>query len=455
MTRAGEPLLAFYGDDVTGSTDAMESFASQGIDVLLFVSTPSAEECRSAARSSQVVGIAGNSRAQDPAWMSRHLPVAFARLREMRPKIVHYKVCSTFDSAPEIGNIGRAIEIGRSPAIATPVIVGNPSLGRFTAFGNLFAAAGAERFRIDRHPTMSRHPVTPMHEADLRLHLAQQTALRCGLFDLAEQKSTEAEDRFAAAMRADPILLVDVLDDESQRFAGQQIWTIAQQLGEPLFCVGSSGVGAALIAHWRDAGSEGIATPAWPCEAAGRIAVVSGSCSPVTAGQIEWAQANGFDAIRADPTKLVTEATRTAEIKRVVDEALSSFGAGVSAIIFTALGPDDSSVASLNAQLASRGIEERPALAAIGKALGEILRRLIEEARLTRVAVAGGDTSGDVSEALGLRALRMRAPLAPGAPLCDGFAELGEPSAIEIALKGGQMGTPQYFGAVRAGRAIA
>src|SRR5438067_10399171 len=67
-----------------------------------------------------------------------------------------------------------------------PLVVGAPSLGRYCVFGNLFARCGAESepFRLDRHPSMSRHPITPMDEADLRLHLAKQTNKSIALFDI-------------------------------------------------------------------------------------------------------------------------------------------------------------------------------------------------------------------------------------------------------------------------------
>ena len=66
-----------------------------------------------------------------------------------------------------------------------------PPLRRYTVFGNHFAAAGDEMFRLDRHPTMSRHPVTPMHEADLRVHLSRQTQANIGLMSLPELAGDE------------------------------------------------------------------------------------------------------------------------------------------------------------------------------------------------------------------------------------------------------------------------
>ncbi len=159
------PLYAFYGDDFTGSTDVLEQLAAGGVPAVLFLRMPDAA-LRDRFADVRAIGLAGDSRSRSPEWMDDHLPAAFDALSD--GAIVHYKTCSTFDSAPRIGSIGRAMDIGlRIFGGPAAILVGAPHLRRYVAFGNLFAAAGAEVYRIDRHPTMSRHPVTPMHEADL------------------------------------------------------------------------------------------------------------------------------------------------------------------------------------------------------------------------------------------------------------------------------------------------
>jgi len=100
--------LAYYGDDFTGSTDVLEALALAGIAAELFVTEP----VRSAVPP-QAIGLAGLSRTFSPAEMEAHLPAAFTSLAAGRPRFLHYKVCSTFDSSPAVGSIGRAIEIGR------------------------------------------------------------------------------------------------------------------------------------------------------------------------------------------------------------------------------------------------------------------------------------------------------------------------------------------------------
>ncbi|WP_163140103.1 four-carbon acid sugar kinase family protein, partial [Arhodomonas sp. KWT] len=255
MTEA--PLLAYYGDDFTGSTDVMEALSVNGVPTVLFLRRPTAAELARFPEA-RAVGIAGISRAKSPAWMDEHLPGIFAGLRALGAPLVHYKICSTFDSAPEIGSIGRAIDIGARVlgTRQTPVVVGAPVLRRYQAFGNLFATVGDETYRIDRHPTMSCHPVTPMTEGDLRRHLARQTDKPVALMDVLALWSEDYPARHRALLDGDAgVLLYDVLDDVTQRRTGELLWRDVTDGADSRFCVGSSGVEYALIAHWRASGA--------------------------------------------------------------------------------------------------------------------------------------------------------------------------------------------------------
>src|SRR5687768_7751955 len=98
-------------------------------------------------------------------------------------------------------------------------------MGRFQAFGNLFATVDGVGYRLDRHPTMARHPVRPMDEADLRLHLGKQTDKRIGLVDLVAMKRGEADAALARELAAGAeIVALDVLDDETLAEAGRLVW---------------------------------------------------------------------------------------------------------------------------------------------------------------------------------------------------------------------------------------
>ena len=219
-------LLTFYGDDFTGSTDALEVLASAGVPTILYLTIPTDKQL-SAAPDTQAIGIAGISRSQNPAWMEANLPTVFNRLKSLEAPVFHYKVCSTFDSTPAVGNIGRAAEIGRAIFGDTPVpvVVGAPALGRYVIFGNLFATAAGVTYRIDRHPVMSRHPTTPMDEADLRLHLARQSPLASALVDHAALNTLPLEELRHRVQESEAGLVVlDTVDAATQNVVGQILW---------------------------------------------------------------------------------------------------------------------------------------------------------------------------------------------------------------------------------------
>jgi uncharacterized protein YgbK (DUF1537 family) len=404
-------LLAYYGDDFTGSTDALEQLVRGGVPTVLFVEPPTAEAL---ARYPDVraIGVAGRSRAMSPEQMEQALPAAFAALAELNPRFVHYKVCSTFDSSPEIGSVGRAIDLGchQFENRLTPLVVGAPSLQRFCIFGNLFARSGLDSapYRLDRHPTMRRHPVTPMDEADLRVHLSHQTSRPIALVDVLtiERGPDAAAARIANASPGDVVLL-DVLTEAHLTTIGRLLGQLQQREQKPLFVVGSSGVDAALARYWQATGAAGDDFAAQPAVAAERVIVISGSCSPVTARQIGWALHHGFAEVAVDVPKLLDSANLDADLSAIANDAKAHHDQGLSVIVHTTSGARDGRVATHGAA----GDSAKPRL---GVMLGRILRDVLQSRRVSRVAVAGGDTAGDIARIVGIEALEMIGPLAPG-----------------------------------------
>jgi uncharacterized protein YgbK (DUF1537 family) len=298
---------------------------------------------------------------------------------------------------------------------------------------------------------MARHPVTPMNEADLRLHLARQTERRVGLVDFAAMKRGEADAALARELAAGAeVVALDVLDDETLAEAGRLVW---EHRGQRLFAIGSQGFQQALVAHWRAAGLLDAPTTPFRAPAAERIACVSGSCSPVTAGQIAHAERAGFAAIPLDAARAVDAAAWEREVGRAADQALVAVGEGRDPVVFTARGPDDPAVAALRSAVETSGANPETANDRIGAGLGLVLGRVVREAGLRRAVIAGGDTSGHAALRLGVHALTATAPLAPGAPLCRAHADDPALDGLELALKGGQVGGPDFFPAAKAGSA--
>ena len=453
-------LLTFYGDDFTGSTDALEQLTMAGIRTALFIEPPTPKHL-ARFKHLQAIGVAGMTRSMTPDAMERELRPALKKLKALGARHVHYKVCSTFDSSPEIGSIGRAIDVGaeifRAPFV--PVLVAAPVLGRYCVFGNLFARYGIGSAgaicRLDRHPSISKHPVTPMTEADLRLHLGKQTKKSIGLFDILKVSLPEKEARAALKQivgAGAEVVLFDALDAGHMRCIGELIDGVASAK-QPLFSVGSSGIEMALGTHWarshsRSSGRESVLTltrgdfkvSGLTSAATGQILIGSGSCSPVTSGQIAWALENGFAEVPLNVAALAGGKGAAAEIQRASSAAAKLLNAGRSVIVHSTKSGSDKRIA---AKLGNRTAQ------VLGTALGEVLRGALGQASVRRLCIAGGDTSSYAARALGIEALEMIAPLTPGAPLCWATAPGSPADGLEVVFKGGQVGGEDYFGTVK------
>lgn len=438
-------LLSYYGDDFTGSTDVMEALTVGGVPTVLFLEPPTPERL---ARFPDVraLGMAGISRSQSPHWMDENLPAIFRNLKTFKASLCHYKVCSTFDSAAHVGSIGRALDIGAKEfgATQTPIVVGAPGLRRYQAFGNLFATVDDIGYRIDRHPTMKHHPVTPMEEADLRQHLSKQTHKSMGLIDILSLWSDDYRNRHDAIRQSDSeILFYDVMEKQSLGRVGELLWTNVTSGNYP-FCVGSSGIEYALINHWQNTASVPLCPPSEQAiGATDRVFVMSGSCSPVTAGQIQWAVDSGFTGLHMDIDRINDPATRELAIEETIEKCCRHLNSGQSTIAYSAIGAPDNNQSS---QLDSTELSRR-----IGTAQGHIFKETLRRTGVKRAIVAGGDTSGHVMQQIEAFALTWRAPAAPGSPLCTVHSDVSDFTDLQIVLKGGQVGQRDFFERVRAG----
>jgi len=121
-------------------------------------------------------------------------------------------------------------------------------------------------------------------------------------------------------------------------------------------------------------------------------------------------------------------------------------------VMFSAHGPDDPAIPATNGHLERLGLDPRSVGARLGAQQGRILRALLEQTGLTRAVVAGGDTCGHASRQLGIYALEVIIPVAPGSPLCRARSHESRFDGLEISLKAGQVGKPDYFGSILRGK---
>ncbi|WP_332698382.1 four-carbon acid sugar kinase family protein [Bosea sp. (in: a-proteobacteria)] len=418
------PRYGWYGDDFTGATDTLSVLADHGQKALLFLRIPTPAQLARAG-SLDALGIAGATRAMAPEAMAAELDTAGRFFAGLGIDLLHYKCCSTFDSAPHLGSIGAAVRAlrphFRNPLV--PIIGGQPNLGRYCLFGNLFAAAGTGGtvHRIDRHPTMSVHPATPMAEADLRRHLALQGLGEVGLVDYRSYGGSDADDFSTGLAGAAGPLLLDVARVSDLAVIGRLIAGRAVA-AEPMLVVGPSSVAQALVGTAVLGLASETATAATASRPPGPVLALVGSLSPVTRAQVE--ASSGYVRIAVDPVRLLGEVGYAGVLRQ---EARQMLGEG-------------------NVML----VTDRPAgapgdTAKVAAATGELLRAIVAEASIARLVVAGGDTSTLAVRALDIWGLSHRAPLVPGAPLCRAHSDQPRLDGIDVVLKGGQMGPPDFF----------
>jgi uncharacterized protein YgbK (DUF1537 family) len=312
----------------------------------------------------------------------------------------------------------------------------------------LFArsATDGQVHRIDRHPIMSKHPVTPMSEAHLVLHLGQQTRMPIQSFQAPMfERSPEEIDAELQRLSQDPDLgavLIDGLTEQHLTQTGRLLERLAQGFKpaslerKPLFCVGGSGVEYALTQWWQAQGRS-MQAPTHldrfaPVE---QVLAVSGSASALSASQIDCALQHGFVDLAVDPVTLADGSG----IEPLIEQALLGLKAGKSVMLHTSRGPQDPRMRSTD-PAGGQGMGRR-----LGQGLAQVVERVLRQHRLQRLLLSGGDTSSWITQKLKPDALQVVARLDRGAPLCRLLSSEGHLNGLEVALKGGQMGQVDYF----------
>jgi uncharacterized protein YgbK (DUF1537 family) len=266
---------------------------------------------------------------------------------------------------------------------------------------------------------MRHHPLTPMTDSDLVRVLGRQCGLSVGLVALAEVAAGPAavRERFQALQAND--VAVAILD----AVAPEDLDTLATACADLPFIGGGAGL-AGAIARARG----GQAAAALSLRLSGPIACLSGSCSAATMEQVERLRAT-TPSLRLDPLAL---AAGPAALEDAVRWAKEQARGGHLLIYSTAASGD---VGEMHARLG----RERAA-AVVENAFGRIAAALASDG-VRNFVVAGGETSGAVAEALGLKMMSLGEEIAPGVPWAHSLA----PPGYTLAMKSGNFGGPDFF----------
>jgi uncharacterized protein YgbK (DUF1537 family) len=416
------PSYGWYGDDFTGATDTLTTVAQRGFRAFLFLRVPDPQNLAQVG-DLEAVGIAGAARAMEPGEMRTELAPIGAFFRNLGVRILHYKCCSTFDSGSARGNIAVATEIlWEYVAQKTVAIVGGqPSLGRYCAFSNLFASFGVDGgvFRLDRHPTMSRHPATPMTEADLRQHLAalgmQGTEAIHWPLLAGDPEAIAAEWQRLSKMAS--AVLLDALDAQHLDAIGHLLRTESQR--SSLLAVGPSSVAQAFFKT-----SEQMVSPS-PPPISGPVLAFVGSLSPTT--RMQMAAARSYTRLNVHPDSILSSSDTR---ERIIENAVAALAQGDHIMLSTA--PEVGDV-------------PHSAAADLARASASLVDEIIRRHPVRRLAIAGGDTSSGIVGHLGYWGLGYHSQISNGVAVSLARSDDLSRDGMLVMLKGGQMGHEQLF----------
>ena len=411
-------LLGAIADDFTGATDLCSMLVRGGMRTVQLIGVPRPDE---PAPDADAVVVALKSRTAPVHQAVEETLVSLQWLRDIGCEQFFFKYCSTFDST-DAGNIGPVADaliaaLGCGFALACPAF---PANARSVYQGHLFVGSV-----LLNESGMEHHPLTPMTDANLVRVLSRQTDGTVGLVPFA------TVEKGAQAMRQ----AMASLKDEGRRYAivdavsDSHLMAIGEAAAHHPLITGGSGVAMGLPENFRRAGKlperDATSLPALT----GVGAVLAGSCSRATLGQLDHAREH-VPVLQLDPLGTPDAALLTAGARDWVSNKL-----GDKPIVIAASAPPEQ-VAELQRRL---GREAAGAL--IEQTLASIADDLVARG-VKRLVVAGGETAGAVVSRLGVRSLRIGGEIDPGVPWT--YAEGGSVPLL-MALKSGNFGARDFF----------
>ncbi|MDY7577114.1 four-carbon acid sugar kinase family protein [Herbaspirillum sp. RTI4] len=446
--------IGFYGDDFTGASDNAAQYHRHGLRTLLYFSNPEPAALRQAAAEYDVIGVAGTARSMNVVDMAAEVLPVLRSFQQLQLPLIQYKCCSTLDSTPSIGSLGEAARLMRSvwPDSHVPVLAAAPEFGRYTLFGNHFARAKDGIYRLDRHPTMSRHPVTPMSQADIRLLLQSQGFDVARLVDLPELDQWQSDPAGLGRQLAQEsdTAVFDTYSEQQLTTAAGSIWELAQQ--RQVTAVAAQGFAFGVGNYLKNKVGQQAASAPQHLAACEKILVVSGSCSPQSAAQIDWAEQAGFECLRISVDVVLRQESDGSALSAIENQVVAALQRGRSVVVYTARGLDDPSLEPSRIKLERLGIGAAELANRFGALYARLLRAAIERAGVRRLVVAGGDSSSFTMRHLGARALAVHAShYAQNAHFCRILADDAVVDGVQVLLKGGQVGSDALYGLARDG----
>ncbi len=414
-------LLGCIADDFTGGTDLAGMLVKSGMRTIQLIGIPTGPVPTDV----DAIVIALKSRTSPVEDAVGESLAALHWLQEAGCRQFFFKYCSTFDSTAR-GNIGPVTEalmhaLGTTFTIACPAF---PANGRTIYQGYLFVGDVPLN-----ESGMRDHPLTPMTDANLVRVLQQQARGKVGLTAqrVVEQGTAAIVERFAALQEGGCSLsIVDAVSD-------RDLHAIGAACADLPLVTGGSGLAIGLPNNFRRVGLLAREQGANVLPTTGGLrAVIAGSCSVATRQQVAF-MAQQAPSFQIDPLRL---AAGEDLVTSALAWAAQHVGTGP-ILIYATAAPE--TVRQAQQQL---GVEQAGNL--VETALGKIAIGLVALG-VGQLIVAGGETSGTVVKALGVKGLRIGPEIDPGVPWTVALTEKSAGMPLALALKSGNFGSEDFF----------
>jgi uncharacterized protein YgbK (DUF1537 family) len=158
--------------------------------------------------------------------------------------------------------------------------------------------------------------------------------------------------------------------------------------------------------------------------------------------------------VSIQPQDLLDDDKKISVKQKIAARALKALTDGHSVILHTAIGPHDLRIKAMAQAAEKLSLRDTEANEILGNALGEMAREIVGKSRVKRLVIAGGDTAGRIQQSLQLEALQVSKSIGIAAPLCYVYSKQPEFNGLEIAFKGGQIGSRDYLYQVQCARTV-
>lgn len=393
--------LGCIADDFTGATDLAGLLRRSGASVKLHFGLPD-HPCDGSA---DIEIVALKCRTEPVAKAVADCSQAAHWLLAGGAESLYWKYCSTFDSTAQ-GNIGPVAEAlmsitGQTQALYCPAF---PENGRSVFMGNLFVGE-----QLLSESSLKDHPLTPMTDSNLVRVLQPQVNGSVGLWNRIQQADNQ------------PIPDTTHIIADAVEF--NDLVRLIEKTPESVLLTGGSALALPIPDKLGLSSTDPVADP----QPAKRAIIFSGSCSQMTNRQVnEWKASN--PSYQLKPSELNAEA---------LEQCLywiDNLGANEVGLVYATDTPE-----AVKASQAKLGV------AAAGELVEQAMATLAQQAYtrgVRRFVVAGGETSGAVTQALGVREVLIGKEICPGVPWVYSGSDK---DTVALALKSGNFGSPTFF----------